>query len=131
MSDDNYSFVCFIKAVAAAFIEIKTPRFSKKVQVDPYLEDALCSGCMVKQGPYFCRHLACFNYYCRSCWELQHLGPRFNKSVKYFIGLKALIDKNIFVPQMWPSISVFHYYKFCYGIKSKGNWWVMGIYFFF
>ena len=27
-----------IKAVAAAFIEIKTPRFCKKVQVDPYLE---------------------------------------------------------------------------------------------
>ena len=27
-----------IMAVAAAFIEIKTPRFCKKVQVDPYLE---------------------------------------------------------------------------------------------
>merc|ERR1712013_499611 len=29
----------YMKAVAAAFIEIKTPRFCKKVQVDPYLED--------------------------------------------------------------------------------------------
>ena len=45
----------YMKAVAAAFIEIKTPRFCKKVQVDPYLEDTLCSLCSIKQGPYFCR----------------------------------------------------------------------------
>lgn len=42
-----------MKAVAAAFIEIKTPRFCKKVQVDPYLEDTLCSLCGMTQGPYF------------------------------------------------------------------------------
>ena len=46
----------YMKAVAAAFIEIKCPKFSKKVQVDPYLEDALCSCCLLKQGPYFCRY---------------------------------------------------------------------------
>jgi len=62
----------YMKAVAAAFIEIKTLKFSKKVQVDPYLEDALCSNCFLKQGPYFCRDLSCFKYYCRYCWELQH-----------------------------------------------------------
>ena len=45
----------YMKAVSAAFIEIKTAKFTKKVQVDPYLEDALCSACLVKQGPYFCR----------------------------------------------------------------------------
>ena len=45
----------YMKAVAAAFIEIKTVKFTKKVQVDPYLEDALCSCCFVRQGPYFCR----------------------------------------------------------------------------
>ena len=45
----------YVKAVSAAFIEIKTAKFTKKVQVDPYLEDALCSACLVKQGPYFCR----------------------------------------------------------------------------
>jgi len=61
-----------MKAVAAAFIEIKTVKFTKKVQVDPYLEDALCSCCLLRQGPYFCRDLACFNYFCRACWELQH-----------------------------------------------------------
>jgi len=62
----------YMKAVAAAFIEIKTLKFTKKVQVDPYLEDALCSNCLLKQGPYFCRDLSCFKYYCRYCWELQH-----------------------------------------------------------
>ena len=45
----------YMKAVAAAFIEIKTVKFTKKVQVDPYLEDALCSCCFLRQGPYFCR----------------------------------------------------------------------------
>jgi len=64
----------YMKAVAAAFIEIKTPRFCKKVQVDPYLEDALCSMCHIKQGPYFCRDLNCFSYYCRSCWDQQHFN---------------------------------------------------------
>merc|ERR1712013_465079 len=62
----------YMKAVAAAFIEIKTPRFCKKVQVDPYLEDTLCSMCGMKQGPYFCRDLGCFNYFCHSCWDLHH-----------------------------------------------------------
>jgi len=62
----------YMKAVAAAFIEIKTQKFTKKVQVDPYLEDALCSACCLKQGPYFCRDLNCFKYFCRYCWELQH-----------------------------------------------------------
>lgn len=90
----------YMKAVSAAFIEIKTPKFTKKVsfmifqfvansrrpvhvghsnkiqslqiQVDPYLEDALCSHCNLRQGPYYCRDLECFKYYCRSCWDAQH-----------------------------------------------------------
>ena len=45
----------YMKAVSASFIEIKTANFTKKVQVDPYLEDAVCSNCLLKQGPYFCR----------------------------------------------------------------------------
>jgi len=62
----------YMKAVSAAFIEIRTGKFNKKVQVDPYLEDALCSSCGLRQGPYFCRDLSCFKYFCRSCWEIQH-----------------------------------------------------------
>jgi len=66
----------YMKAVAAAFVEIKAQKFSKKVQVDPYLEDRLCSVCGLKQGPYFCRELTCFTYFCRHCWELVHANSQ-------------------------------------------------------
>jgi len=62
----------YMKAVSAAFVEIKTQKFNKKVQVDPYLEDRLCSTCGLKQGPYFCREMTCFTYFCRHCWEMLH-----------------------------------------------------------
>uniref|UniRef100_UPI0035901E6C cytoplasmic polyadenylation element-binding protein 1-like n=1 Tax=Myxine glutinosa TaxID=7769 RepID=UPI0035901E6C len=62
----------YMEAVTAAFVEIKTKRFSKKVQIDPYLEDALCSMCSTNPGALFCREMVCFRYFCKTCWTLYH-----------------------------------------------------------
>lgn len=62
----------YMKAVQAAFVEIKTPKFTKKIQIDPYLEDSICSLCNLQPGPYFCRDLQCFKYFCRTCWYWKH-----------------------------------------------------------
>ncbi|XP_031553961.1 cytoplasmic polyadenylation element-binding protein 1-B-like [Actinia tenebrosa] len=67
---DNHK--SFMQAVRAGFIEIETPKFTKKVQVDPYLEDSLCETCHATQGPFFCREESCFKYYCHSCWMWHH-----------------------------------------------------------
>lgn len=62
----------FLEAVRSGFIEIETPKFVKKVQVDPYLEDSMCDICRTTTGPFFCREESCFKYYCHSCWLWHH-----------------------------------------------------------
>ncbi|XP_051949112.1 cytoplasmic polyadenylation element-binding protein 1-like [Xyrauchen texanus] len=62
----------YFKAVTAAFVQIKTSKFTRKVQIDPYLDDSLCQMCSSQPGPFFCRAQACFKYYCRACWHWRH-----------------------------------------------------------
>jgi cytoplasmic polyadenylation element-binding protein len=62
----------FMRAVRAAFVDIQTAKFSKRIQIDPYLEDVQCCICYNEKGVYFCRDFQCFNYYCGSCWSKQH-----------------------------------------------------------
>lgn len=62
----------FMRAVRAAFVDIQSSKFSKRIQIDPYLEDVQCCLCFNDKGIYFCRDFQCFNYYCGSCWDKQH-----------------------------------------------------------
>nr|XP_032829874.1 cytoplasmic polyadenylation element-binding protein 1-like isoform X1 [Petromyzon marinus] len=62
----------YMNAVTAAIVEIKTTKFTKKIQIDPYLEDSVCQVCSHSPGNFFCRATVCFSYYCRSCWQLRH-----------------------------------------------------------
>ena len=62
----------FMQAIRAAFVDIKSSKFSKRIQIDPYLEDVQCCTCFDEKGIYFCRDFQCFNYYCSSCWSKQH-----------------------------------------------------------
>lgn len=62
----------YMKAVTANFVEVRTPKFTKTVQIDPYLEDSPCNSCLINPGIYFCRAFQCFQYFCPTCWQLWH-----------------------------------------------------------
>ncbi|VDM67144.1 unnamed protein product [Strongylus vulgaris] len=65
------SHASYFRAIESAFLEIRTSKFSKRVQIDPFLEDSWCMVCGENQGPYFCRDRTCFRYYCGPCWQVQ------------------------------------------------------------
>ncbi|CAG2105516.1 unnamed protein product [Medioppia subpectinata] len=65
----------YLKAVSAAFVEIKAARFRKKIQIDPYIEnESVCAVCRrPQQTPIFCRDD--FKYFCIDCWECHIRDP--------------------------------------------------------
>ncbi|EYC33468.1 hypothetical protein Y032_0002g816 [Ancylostoma ceylanicum] len=67
------SHLSYFRAIESAFLEIRTSKFSKKVQIDPFLEDSCCMVCGAAQGPYFCRDNNCFRYFCGPCWQTRHM----------------------------------------------------------
>ena len=69
----------YLKAVSAAFVEIKSSRFKKRIQIDPYIENAsICGICKIpQQSPIFCRDE--FIYFCRECWTSHHSDPESEK----------------------------------------------------
>ncbi|GAU91947.1 hypothetical protein RvY_04103 [Ramazzottius varieornatus] len=64
--------VSHMKAIRAGTVEVRTAKFSRQIKIDPYLEESECSVCKMAVGPYFCRNLTCFNYFCKQCWTWQH-----------------------------------------------------------
>lgn len=57
----------YLKALKTNFVKIKTSRFTKVVQIEPYLEDSACSVCVQCIGVNFCKSDLCFRYYCSQC----------------------------------------------------------------
>ena len=60
----------YLASIRAAYVEIKTAKFCKRIQIDPFLEDTCCNVCQRNPGPYFCRDERCYKYYCRNCWQV-------------------------------------------------------------
>uniref|UniRef100_A0A3P9IQL6 Cytoplasmic polyadenylation element binding protein 1b n=1 Tax=Oryzias latipes TaxID=8090 RepID=A0A3P9IQL6_ORYLA len=76
----------YLKAVSAAFVEIKTPKFTKKVQIDPYLEDSMCQICLRQPGPFFCRDQVSFSLF----FQIKH--GRFSAFVLYTQSAVKALD---------------------------------------
>ncbi|VDD93804.1 unnamed protein product [Enterobius vermicularis] len=61
----------FFQAIEDGFLEIRTSKFVKKLQIDPFLDYSKCSQCLADSGTYFCRNRNCFKYFCANCWEVK------------------------------------------------------------
>ncbi|OQR67082.1 Cytoplasmic polyadenylation element-binding-like [Tropilaelaps mercedesae] len=51
-------------ALKAGYIRVESNKFTKTLQIDPFLQDVLCTTCYRGPGPVFCRHFSCFTYFC-------------------------------------------------------------------
>ena len=60
------------KAVEENFLTIIAPKFSKRIQIEPYIEDEPCGKCKVISAPNFCKSRLCFDYFCDNCWGWHH-----------------------------------------------------------
>jgi len=69
---DNSS--SFLHAVSTAFVDVRTPRFLKRLQIEPHLQYRFCSLCKHSAGDLFCRNFTCFDYFCQRCWQKIHVG---------------------------------------------------------
>lgn len=55
-------------------MDVRTPRFLKRLQIEPHLQYRFCSLCKTAAGDLFCRNFACFDYFCQRCWQKIHTG---------------------------------------------------------
>ncbi|CAL8103015.1 unnamed protein product [Calicophoron daubneyi] len=84
------SLQSFLAAVDTNFLHVESQFFRKTIQIDPYLEDALCSKCVSAPGVYFCRDLRCFDYFCPACWLQSHPWNTKHKPIRRTINQRQL-----------------------------------------
>ncbi|KAA3679953.1 cytoplasmic polyadenylation element-binding protein [Paragonimus westermani] len=81
----------YLKAVNTNFVYVECQFFKKTIQIDPYLEDALCCKCGTTPGVYFCRDLKCFDYFCPLCWIGSHPAQTTHKPIRRSLNQRPAI----------------------------------------
>ncbi|KAF7257879.1 hypothetical protein EG68_04401 [Paragonimus skrjabini miyazakii] len=81
----------YLKAVNTNFVYVECQFFKKTIQIDPYLEDALCCKCGTTPGVYFCRDLKCFDYFCPVCWVGSHPAQTTHKPIRRTLNQRPAV----------------------------------------